>query len=72
MENKINGCLDCNTDISLLSSQAKRCRPCALKHRIKKSAKAYHIRKLKSRKIVPTMFFTNYLTQLHINIEWGI
>lgn len=65
-----DGCIDCHTNISHLSSQAKRCRSCALKHRTRKGAKAYHIRKLKARKVVPTMLVINYLKELHINIEW--
>jgi len=71
MNNKINGgCVDCHTDISFMSSQAQRCRSCSLKHRTQKGAKAYHIRKLKSRKVVPVMLHINYLRELHINMEW--
>jgi len=72
MSNKINdgGCIDCHTDITFLSSQAKRCRPCALKDRTRKGAKAYHIRKLKARKVIPVMLHINYLKELHINIQW--
>jgi len=68
---KINGgCIDCHTDITLLSPIAKRCRPCALKIKVRQQIRAYHVRKLKATRAVPTMLYYKYLTALHINIDW--
>ncbi len=71
MLNKIDyGCIDCHTDISLLSPIAKRCYKCARKVKVKQQVRAYHVRKLKATKAVPTMLYYKYLTALHINIDW--
>ncbi len=63
MKKVINICAGCQTDLSLMSPLAKRCRKCKRKQRTIYAKKGYHIRKYKK-----------YVMDISkdINIEWEI
>ena len=63
MKKKINDCVDCGTDLMLLSPLAQRCRSCKKKQRTIYAKKGYHIRKYKK--------YVKNISK-HINIEWEI